>query len=139
RHSPVANEGSPRRRPVLAGIETVMQPARRREERGPGHSLQCALGALHFAFLIEIGLDQPLMHAERVAGGGEDAAAINGPQAALHAQAQAFEQRSECRSPLAISVRPKRFQRLDPLSISLNGPLAGSACDVRSPWRFSVG
>src|SRR5271166_3687659 len=43
-----------------------------------------------------------------------------------------------CRSPLAMSVRDKRFQWLGPLRISPNSPLAGSACGVRSAWRFSV-
>ena len=53
------------------------------------------LGALHVAFLVEIRCHQPLVQVERVAGGGEDGAAVDDAERAVHAQAKTFEHGGE--------------------------------------------
>ena len=52
-------------------------------------------GALHVAFLIEVRRHQPLVQVERVAGGGEDGAAVDDAERAVHAQAKPFEHGGE--------------------------------------------
>ena len=52
-------------------------------------------GALHRAFLVEIRCHQPLVQVERVAGGGEDGAAVDDAERAVHAQATPFEHGGE--------------------------------------------
>ena len=52
-------------------------------------------GALHRALLVEIRCHQPLVQVERVAGGGEDGAAVDDAERAVHAQAKPFEHGGE--------------------------------------------
>ena len=52
-------------------------------------------GTLHVAFLVEIRCHQPLVQVERVAGGGEDGAAVDDAERAVHAQAKPFEHGGE--------------------------------------------
>ena len=47
------------------------------------------------AFLVEIRCHQPLVQVERVAGGGEDGAAVDDAERAVHAQAKPFEHGGE--------------------------------------------
>ena len=50
---------------------------------------------LHRALLVEIRCHQPLVQVERVAGGGEDGAAVDDAERAVHAQAKPFEHGGE--------------------------------------------
>ena len=52
-------------------------------------------GPLDRAFLIEVRRHQPLVQVERVAGGGEDGAAVDDAERAVHAQAKTFEHGGE--------------------------------------------
>ena len=52
-------------------------------------------GALDRALLVEIRCHQPLVQVERVAGGGEDGAAVDDAERAVHAQAKPFEHGGE--------------------------------------------
>ena len=62
---------------------------------GRGGGGEDLLGALHLALLIEIRCHQPLVQVERVAGGGEDGAAVDDAERAVHAQAKPFEHGGE--------------------------------------------
>ena len=78
--------------------EPGVQPARGGEQRGSaGRSGrgQNLFGALHVALLVEIRCHQPLVQVERVAGGGEDGAAVDDAECAVHAQAKPFEHGGE--------------------------------------------
>ena len=52
-------------------------------------------GPLDRALLVEIRCHQPLVQVERVAGGGEDGAAVDDAERAVHAQAKPFEHGGE--------------------------------------------
>ena len=62
-------------------------------DRGGGGEDLC--GALHRAFLVEVRCHQPLVQVERVAGGGEDGAAVDDAERAVHAEAKPFEHGGE--------------------------------------------
>ena len=62
---------------------------------GRGGLREDLFGALDRALLIEIRRHQPLVQVERVAGGGEDGAAVDDAQRAVHAQAKPFEHGGE--------------------------------------------
>ena len=62
---------------------------------GRGGVREDLFGALHRAFLVEIRCHQPLVQVERVAGGGEDGAAVDDAERAVHAQAKPFEHGGE--------------------------------------------
>ena len=62
---------------------------------GRGGGREDLFGALHRAFLVEVRCHQPLVQVERVAGGGEDGAAVDDAERAVHAQAKPFEHGGE--------------------------------------------
>ena len=62
---------------------------------GRGGCREDLFGALHRALLVEIRCHQPLVQVERVAGGGEDGAAVDDAERAVHAQAKPFEHGGE--------------------------------------------
>ena len=62
---------------------------------GRGGVREDLFGALHRALLVEIRCHQPLVQVERVAGGGEDGAAVDDAERAVHAQAKPFEHGGE--------------------------------------------
>lgn len=53
------------------------------------------LPSLDLAFLIEIWCDEPTVQLERMAGGGENGAAVDDAQARIHAEAHALEHGGE--------------------------------------------
>ena len=73
-------------RPVAAASSGVAPDAAAAED---------LFGALHVALLVEIRCHQPLVQVERVAGGGEDGAAVDDAERAVHAQAKTFEHGGE--------------------------------------------
>ena len=62
---------------------------------GRGGFREDLCGALHRALLVEVRCHQPLVQVERVAGGGEDGAAVDDAERAVHAQAKPFEHGGE--------------------------------------------
>ena len=58
---------------------------------GRGGGGEHLFGALHRALLVEIRCHQPLVQVERVAGGGEDGAAVDDAERAVHAEAKPLE------------------------------------------------
>ena len=62
---------------------------------GRGGVREDLCGALHRALLVEIRCHQPLVQVERVAGGGEDGAAVDDAERAVHAEAKPFEHGGE--------------------------------------------
>ena len=92
----------------MAIAAAVATAGRRRRARRAGRSRRRAAGwcrtrrlredlcgALHCALLVEIRCHQPLVQVERVAGGGEDGAAVDDAERAVHAQAKPFEHGGE--------------------------------------------
>ena len=87
---------------VATGLAVAAEPGvqaggggEQRGGTGRGGGGEDLFGALHRAFLIEIRCHQPLVQIERVAGGGEDGAAVDDAQRAVHAQAKTFEHGGE--------------------------------------------
>ena len=83
---------------VAVAAEPGVQPGGGGEQRGGagrrgGREDLC--GALHRAFLVEVRRHQPLVQVERVAGGGEDGAAVDDAERAVHAEAKPFEHGGE--------------------------------------------
>ena len=83
---------------VAVAAEPGVQAGGGGEQRGGagrGGLREDLFGALHRAFLVEIRCHQPLVQVERVAGGGEDGAAVDDAERAVHAQAKPFEHGGE--------------------------------------------
>ena len=83
---------------VAVAAEPGVQAGGGGEQRGGagrGGGGEDLFGALHRAFLVEIRCHQPLVQVERVAGGGEDGAAVDDAERAVHAQAKPFEHGGE--------------------------------------------
>ena len=75
-----------------------MQPGGGGEQRGGAGRRglrEDLFGLPDRAFLVEIRCHQPLVQVERVAGGGEDGAAVDDAERAVHAQAKPFEHGGE--------------------------------------------
>ena len=75
-----------------------MQPGGGGEQRGGagrGGLREDLFGPPDRALLIEVRRHQPLVQVERVAGGGEDGAAVDDAERAVHAQAKPFEHGGE--------------------------------------------
>ena len=83
---------------VAVAAEPGVQAGGGGEQRGGagrGGLREDLFGALHRALLVEIRCHQPLVQVERVAGGGEDGAAVDDAERAVHAQAKPFEHGGE--------------------------------------------
>ena len=83
---------------VAVAAEPGVQPGGGGEQRGGagrGGIREDLFGPLHRALLIEVRRHQPLVQVERVAGGGEDGAAVDDAERAVHAQAKPFEHGGE--------------------------------------------
>ena len=89
--------GADRRVAGAVAVEPGVQAGGGGEQRGgPAAAARRGLcGPLHRALLIEIRCHQPLVQVERVAGGGEDGAAVDDAERAVHAQAKPFEHGGE--------------------------------------------
>ena len=84
--------------PLAVAAEPGVQAGGGGEQRGGAGRGGCRedlCGALHVALLVEIRCHQPLVQVERVAGGGEDGAAVDDAERAVHAQAKTFEHGGE--------------------------------------------
>ena len=92
--NPEAHQGGARAGGVEPGVQARGRGEQRRRARA-GESGQTLLGLLDRALLVELRCNQPLVQAEGVAGGREDAAAVDDPQRVVHAQAQPFEHGGE--------------------------------------------
>ena len=90
------------RRAVATGLAVAAEPGvqaggggEQRGGAGRGGGREDLFGALHRALLVEIRCHQPLVQVERVAGGGEDGAAVDDAERAVHAEAKPFEHGGE--------------------------------------------
>ncbi len=136
-----------------------MQAGRGGEQRGGAGRCggrEDLFGALDLAFLIEIRRHQPLVQVERVAGGGEDGAAIDDAECAVHTQAEAFEHGGEMPgvNRLAVggglvadgvepdAVQKRRQQRMTGERLVEPGEGAGGArqcaseCGIQWRWLY---
>jgi len=93
----VPNQGGAERRAGAAPVEPGVRAGGGREQRrgGAGHrggSGEGGLGVLDLALLVEVGLGQPAVQVEGVAGGREHGAAVHeAGRGLVHARAQAGE------------------------------------------------
>jgi len=86
------------RRPGAAAVQPGEHPLGRGAQRRAtrlGKAGEVRLGPLDFAFLVKVRCHQPAVQREGVLGAGEDGAAVDGAQRALHAEPQAFEHGGE--------------------------------------------
>ena len=91
------HQGAAHRRSRPAPLDPGVQGFGAREQRRDptGGRGEHGFRLLDRGFLVAIRLGQPLVQSERVARRGEDRAAVDNAQRAVHTEAEAFEHRGE--------------------------------------------